>query len=260
MTDGTLTIDGALLFARYAYPPNALGYCGPGDNQALLEYAAARVSDGGLRELARGFEGAWPYLELIAGAHGITDPLDARVVEAYWVGNGLLDGVRVSMLGGQVEERFRRVAGTGWSRLADSVGAGAVPHHSFHVFCVYPWVGLMRAGPSRPALHVLDRCRIRWGRVLEVDGDTAIVRARLLEWDGHRLSLGSPVAETVACARGGTGTVATLKPGDRVSMHWDWICDRISRRDEDDLRRYTARHLALVNVSAGTVAQALELA
>jgi len=32
---------GALRFARYACPPNALGYCGPGGCGTLLEYANA---------------------------------------------------------------------------------------------------------------------------------------------------------------------------------------------------------------------------
>ena len=32
---------GALLFARYAYPPNALGYCGADENRTLLEYGEA---------------------------------------------------------------------------------------------------------------------------------------------------------------------------------------------------------------------------
>ena len=73
---------GPLLFARYAYPPNALGLCGSEESRALLEYGHAGASDEGLGELARAFEGAWPYLTLIAGANGIRDPLDARVVEA----------------------------------------------------------------------------------------------------------------------------------------------------------------------------------
>ena len=80
-------LSGALRFAAYAYPPNALGYCGPDESHQLLEQLAAGVDDPDLRRLARGFEGAWPYLELIAGANGIRDPLDSRVVEAYWVGN-----------------------------------------------------------------------------------------------------------------------------------------------------------------------------
>ena len=42
---------------------------------------------------ARQFDGAWAYLESIARAAGIADPLDERVVEAYWIGNDLLDRV-----------------------------------------------------------------------------------------------------------------------------------------------------------------------
>ena len=87
---------GPLLFARYAYPPNALGLCGADGPRDLLEYGDAHASDAGLAEAARTFEGAWPYLELIAGANGIRDPLDPRVVEAYWVGNELLDNVSPS--------------------------------------------------------------------------------------------------------------------------------------------------------------------
>ena len=52
--------SGPALFARFAYPPNALGYCGPDDAQSVLEYAAARASDPGLVGLARQFSGAWP--------------------------------------------------------------------------------------------------------------------------------------------------------------------------------------------------------
>ena len=49
--------------------------------------ARALEIDRGLRDLAAGFEGAYPYLELIAAANGIEDPLDTRVVDAYWIGN-----------------------------------------------------------------------------------------------------------------------------------------------------------------------------
>src|SRR5664280_3349887 len=56
---------GPVLFARYAYPPNSLGYCGPGDPSALLEAAADGTDVVGLGHLAARFEGAWPYLQLL---------------------------------------------------------------------------------------------------------------------------------------------------------------------------------------------------
>jgi hypothetical protein len=240
--------SGAVVFARYAYPPNALGYCGPADSSALLHYAAAGVVDQGLARLARGFEGAWPYLELIAGATGIKDPLDRRVVEAYWVGSWLLDRVGVRPIGDSLEERFRRRIGRGFSTLADGVMAGGLPHHSFHVFGVYPWVGFLGDGRrSEHALEVLDRCRIRWGRVTSVIGDQVTVRSQPLEWDGSALGLGPAREESARRAVAGVGLVGELSPGDWVSLHWDWVCDRLSRRQLAALRRYTFWHLGIVN-------------
>jgi hypothetical protein len=240
--------SGAVVFARYAYPPNALGYCGPADSGALLHYAAAGVADQGLAQLARGFEGAWPYLELIAGATGIKDPLDRRVVEAYWVGSWLLDRVGVRPIGDSLEERFRRRIGRGFSMLADGVMAGGVPHHSFHVFGVYPWVGFLGDGRrSDHALEVLDRCRVRWGRVIDVAGDQVTVRSQPLRWDGRALRLGPAEEESARRAVAGVGLVGDLQPGHWVSLHWDWVCDRLSRRQLAALRRYTSWHLDIVN-------------
>ena len=161
MTAARLT-PGPILFVRYAFPPNHHGYCGPADSQSFFEYGASAVVDDGLRALAMQFAGAWPYLELIAGATGIRDPLDHRVVEAYWVGNPLLDRVGTRPLGDSMEERFRHKTGRHFASLAEAVVAGGMPHHSYHVFCIYPWVGLLgddRRGAQ--ALTVLDRCPLK---------------------------------------------------------------------------------------------------
>jgi hypothetical protein len=223
-------VPGALLFVRYAYPPNALGYCGPPDSDAFRDYGRTGVVDGELTRLARSFDGAWPYLELIAGRAGIGDPLDRRVVEAYWVGNRLLDAV--------------------------AVGDG-VAHHSFHVLCGYPWAGMLtdhrKAGR---ALTVLDQCRVRWGRVTALRGDEVMVRCRPLTWDGRRLDLGRPVTQVA-----GTSMISPteLAIGDWVSLHWHWVCDRLSDRQVRALRSYTARHLGLVNGRAVHRADRTEL-
>ena len=239
--------EGPTRFARYAYPPNALGLCGPDDHAALLEYGAGGVVDGGLRQLARCFEGAWPYLELIAGANGIDDPLDSRVVEAYWTGNRLLHKVTPFLLGSSLEERFRGPAGRDWARLAEAIPQAPLPHHGFHVFVVYPWTGLLRSGVAGEAMRVLDRCRIRWGTVLEVNGPAAVVRSRPLAWDGHALSLGPPTPESAVIAERGYGLAGSIQPGDHVALHWDWVCERLTPSRERWLRRLTASQLDLVN-------------
>lgn len=240
------TSSGPVLFARYAYPPNALGYCGPGDSARLLGAAFEEPDAFELRHLAMGFEGAWPYLELIASVNGIRDPLDRRVVEAYWVGNSLARAVPAAALGASLE-RFRHRAGTRFGPLVEAVPAGGIPQHSFHVFAVYPWVGLLRAGMDGAPLEVLDRCRIRWGRVEAVAGDWAMVRSRRLAFDGCQLLLGPDSVETVRRSVDGVGSVPTLAPGDLVTMHWDWVCDRVTLSSLWWLWQCTQRNLAVVN-------------
>src|SRR6476469_8635062 len=105
-------VPGPWLFARYAFPPNSHGFCGPSDSGGFFEYGVRGVDDGGLRAMARQFAGAWPYLELIAGATGVPDPLDSRVVEAYWIGSPRLDQVGTNAVGNSMEERFRFMTGS----------------------------------------------------------------------------------------------------------------------------------------------------
>ena len=240
-------IPGPLLFARYAYPPNERGYCGPADSRALLEYGSAGVVDPGISELARGFTGAWPYLQLIAGESGIPDPLDHRVVEAYWLGNELLDTIDVTHLGNSLRDRFGPRSGSSWSYLAETIPAGALPHHSFHVFGIYPWVGMLRGEHGDHPLQVLDRCRIRSGRVVAAQGDAVVVQSRLLLFDGLKLHLGPEMEETVVAEVDGYGFVGDLQPGEWVALHWDWVCDRITDRQRHNLARYTHHHVEMTN-------------
>ncbi len=196
--------DGPLMFVRYAYPPNALGYCGPEDVAALRKYAVTGVADPGVARLAQAFSGAWPYLEAISAGCKIDDPLDQRVVEAYWVGNDLLEAMPATGIGEEMAARFRAQAGGKFAFLAEGALANGLPHHSFHVFGVYPWVSLLGdERKARYALMVLDRCMIRWGRVVETDGEQASVEYQPLAWDGRRLSLGEPAQETARLAQDG---------------------------------------------------------
>jgi Family of unknown function (DUF6390) len=241
---------GPLLFARYAYPPNALGLCGAEESRTLLEYGTANESDEGLAELAQAFEGAWPYLVLIAGANGVRDPLDPRVVEAYWVGNSLLDRVSAHTLARHVEDRFKGRVGRSWMRIVDAVAGGAVPHHTFHVFAVYPWLGLLRTGDVAQPLGVLDRCRITPALVEAVDGGSVAVLAPALQWDGRTLRLGPWERRSARFEDEGLRFVAP-KTGDWVSLHWDFVCDTLTHVQAAALLRASEHALASVNRSSG---------
>ncbi|WP_405818277.1 DUF6390 family protein [Streptomyces sp. NBC_00838] len=227
---------GAILFARYAYPPNELGYCGPADSTALL-----RPTDiGGIERGARQFDGAWCYLEFLAESAGLDDPLDERVVEAYWIGNELLDRADPEALLARMRDRFRGQSGGTWREAAGS----ALAHHSFQVFDVYPWAGLLRASGSATALSVLDRCRIRTGVVGAVDGESATVESRPLTWTGTALIPGPPRQESVRWSTGGRSLIPGLAPGDLVALHWDWVCDVITQPQAARIESTEASRLA----------------
>lgn len=237
--------DGRALFAKYAYPPNALGYCGPEDDGALLRRAGG-VGAGDVAALARGFDGAWPYLEFIA-RHTGRDPLDAEVVEAYWLGTGLLDKIDLGEHGAELLDRLRRRAGP-VARIPDRVAPDARCDHNFHCFQIYPWMGLLAAGRGGDhPRHILDRCRIRWGEVRASEGEEVEVRYQPLVWDGTALSLGDAYDEVAVRARDGVAFVGDLQPGEWVALHWEWVCDRLDPYRLDDLRRSTSRQLSIVN-------------
>jgi len=242
-----VTPPGPLLFARYAYPPNALGLCGADVRRTLLEYGAAGESDGGLEELARTFEGAWPYLELIAGANGIADPLDASVVEAYWVGNELLDRVDGARLVNHVDDRFRGRLGRAREHVDDAVRAGAVPHHCFHVFAVYPWLGLLRSGIVHEPLRILELCRITPARVIDAGAETATVLARPLVHENGLLRLGEPRQREVRWSESDLAFLERPRPGELVSLHWDFVCDVLTPAAARRLEAHTRRILAAVS-------------
>jgi hypothetical protein len=239
--------SGPVLFARYAYPPNRLGYCGPDDSAALLEYADAGTSDGGLVDLARRFAGAWPYLALIAAANRRADPLDREVVAAYWLGGPLLERVPQALLARQLTDRFGRQAGRDSADLARLALLGGRAHHNFHVFAVYPWIGLLRAGHVAQPMRVLEGCRIRWGTVLSIHNGQAEVSGPELRWTGRALVLDEARPRRVTVATEHGRLAPPISPGDVVSLHWDWVCDVLTTRQAATLRRYTASQLAVAN-------------
>ena len=87
----TDNLGGIMRCSRYSFGPNRLHYCGPDRNSELRDYIKTNKTDPGLRGILQKFETLYPYLRHIARINNISDPFDYRVVEAYWLGNSLLD-------------------------------------------------------------------------------------------------------------------------------------------------------------------------
>ena len=119
---------------------------------------------------ARQFSGAWPYLRVLAKMTGISDPLDYRLVESYWLGGG----VGANLDAGEFFDALLAIigphAGQYWSHLTPDLAGEAAGNHCFHVFGVYPWTRFLGRGMDEQPLRVLDNCRITWGTVRSRDG------------------------------------------------------------------------------------------
>lgn len=235
---------GYALFARYAFPPNELGYCGPADADVLLRGDSASE----VAAHAKEFDGAWPYLRAIADAAGTPDPLGADVIRSYWVGGPGLDRVDPATLLEKLRSAFKgQVTGL----LSDLPGPhGVLAHHSFHVFVVYPWVRFLDRDATT-SLKVLQDCRIRWGSVEAVEDEHAVIATRPLTYTEGTLALGEPTAERVRWRRDGVSLIEPPARGDVVSAHWDWACGVLADAECAALAAATQTTIDLVNAAHG---------
>jgi Family of unknown function (DUF6390) len=243
-----LTVDtggshnGAEMFARYAYAPNALGYCGPPLGATLRDGSVDEV-----RKAATKFSGAWPYLQVLSTLTGIADPLDYRLVEAYWLGGGVgadLDpqdffAALLTIIGPQ--------AGRYWSHLTPELAHEAAANHCFHVFGVYPWTRFLGRGMDEQPLTVLDNCRITWGTVLSRAHDRIAVLRRKLVLEGEALALSEPSPDLFDVWTDGYSAVPDVAAGDQVALHWGRLCGRLSPRQVRALADGTDRQLRVTS-------------
>ncbi len=230
------------MFARYAYAPNALGYCGPPLGATLRDGSVDEV-----RKAATGFSGAWPYLRVLSELTGIADPLDYRLVESYWLGGGVgaeLDrqdfyDALLAIIGPQ--------AGHYWSHLTPGLACEAAGNHCFHVFGVYPWTRFLGRGMDEHPLGVLDNCRITSATVLSRGGDRVEVLCQRLAWDGQALTVSEPSARVLEVWADGYSAVPDVAAGDRVAVHWGRLCGRLSPQQVQALALSTDRQLRVTS-------------
>ncbi|MDO8560500.1 MAG: DUF6390 family protein [bacterium] len=242
-------MDGVLRCSRYSFGPNRLHYCGPDQNREMLAYLEEGVSDAGLTGILKKFATLYPYLQHIAAANRIVDPFDERVVEAYWIGNDLLERVSPQSLYTHLRDTLQlkdRLGSVEFDRLTEKIRAGALPHHSFHVLDIWLRTGHVERTHT---VESMDACRIGWGTVVTVQGPAITVETEPVVLRDGKLELGAPVQRTVTRALETAGDLEQLQPGDLITMHWGVPCEVVTSAQAAALRRYTVRHLQLANLT-----------
>ncbi len=264
-------IDGVSRCARYSFGPNRLHLCGPDANREVLAYLTEGVTDGGLTHLLKKFNTLYPYLESIAHANNINDPFDARVVEAYWLGNKLLDSIQPQLFYRHLTDVLqlkKRLKPREFKFLTDKLSAFirvnirdyprrplARMHHNFHVFNVWQRTG---HAETEHTLESMDKCRVSWGKVTLIDGPFITVMRQplilgsppkkgenqkdsvnLFDEGVWRLTLGSPVPYRITRRLDDDSLMEEVKAGDTISIHWDMPCEILNPQQLQHLMHYT---------------------
>jgi hypothetical protein len=235
---------GIALCARFSIATNRLQFCGPSDAEPTLYRA---ITKGAGQEPARTalskFEALYPYLAALGAKHSL-DPFDERVVEAYWIGNHLLDGF--------TSEDFRRLLlalgrrglpRPTVERLVARIPGRPVPHHVFHV--AFVGVGEV-TGHVETTIKNMEACRPGLGSVVSMDSEFLEVERHPLRLREGRVELGEATRSRVRCDPKILPGVAV---GDRVALHWDHPALILTETQVKALERYTRESLDAANAA-----------
>lgn len=235
-------MDGTELCVRFSYITNKLRFCGPEEAQpSFYRYLTKKDNKDEVRKDIERFEGLLPYLKAIAGKAG-KDILDDEVVEAYWLGNGLLDDFDDEDMKAIITALTKRgLPRSMGKKLIADLPSGFFPHHDFNVF----YVGVGNITQSVDAtLQNMDNCRISCGKVMEVvSKDTCMVMTRPLGKKGNQFRLGEEEPKTAVFLP----EVTQLKEDDLVALHWGFIPMVLEEKQVENLQKYQQRLLDILN-------------
>ena len=235
-------MDGVALCARFSLATNRLAYCGPADAEpALYEAIVTGRGSPRAREALSRFEALMPYLEAIGAATG-RDPFDREVVEAYWVGNGLLEAVDRGRFRALLEALTRRGLPPSIARrLAEHLPANPLAHHAFHVSFV--GVGAV-TGHVPTTVPNIESCRPALATVAAVRDGELEVTGPTVRASGPRLELAGALRRSL---RYDPKVLEGPRSGSRVVVHWSWPALLLGDREASELERWTARSFAAAN-------------
>jgi len=229
------------LAAKYSLMPNRLKYCGPDEaDKVLFDFIITKKNSKKVVELLEDFKALRLYLELIARKNN-KKMFDNNVIEAYWIGNELLDNVSNEDIKNLILNKFtkeglpRSVA----TELALNTPKGITPHHSFHVL----HVNFLTKKVS-PTLTNLDKCRISWGTVKKVKKNELVVDYRPIIVKNNKIGLGENKVKKINYYK---EFFKAIKEGDFVSIHWDLAIEKLNKERLKNLEKYTLRNIQVMN-------------
>jgi len=228
-------IPAVKLAAKYSFMPNKLKYVEQGDaDQIILDYCCGHRKNYKMaRELIESMESVNIFLRLIAEKNNLNQ-LSKKVVEAYWIGNELLDNIN----GSDIKKALKKELKPEVARLlSKKVPGNALPHHSFHVFHINAVTG------APIFFSNIDNCRIHPAIVSDVSKSTLIVSYKPLV-KFSKIEQKQDVEKKINYNPKLSGNLAV---GDIIAVHWNLAIDKLTPKQSQDLEKYTLKNIDAMN-------------
>ena len=207
--------SGLLLFCQHAYPASLKGACGQNNLEALRNFIQTGKQPKNIRQVLLGFPSAIKNLKQLSRQSGIKDIFDYRLVEAYWLGNNLLE----------------------------SFPKNKKP---FHLASLLQSLQPALKKDLPRSVKLLENCRISYGQVLKIEkpisrkqkiGKAAIIAYAPLGFQN----------KTVVFQKDKIKKVSFIDPqirkNDCVSLHHNYICSVLTEKQLIQLAGHTLLQL-----------------
>jgi len=235
-------MNGIELASRFSYITNSLRFCGPSEaHKQFLQYLDKKDNEEEVKNLLLKFESLRPYFTSIAEKAKL-DCFDYKVIEAYWIGNNLLDNFNdKDMKEVILKLTFRGLPSSIGGKLIHNMPSGLMPHHNFNV--MYVGVG-MTTKSVETNIQNMDNCRISWGKVLEVIDDKLLVQTNSLIKKNNKFELKENETKTAVFLK---QMLPDIKKNDIVALHWGFAPLILTQEQAKNLEKYTERILGVLN-------------
>jgi len=213
----------------------------------MAYYSETAILDLGASEILGNFSTLYPYLCLIAYQNNFSDPFDPLVVEAYWLGNQLLEKVRIKSYADHLIDKMelKKKSPGELKRLVNFFPRSPKPHHSFHVLAVWRRTGHLNIPHT---LETMDACLINWGKIIAFNEDGTIkVTTQKLEDVAGKLHLTKKITRNIKYQGKSDALKSDLVKGDYLSYHWGYFCQKLEVRQLINLKYYTNLSLQVIN-------------
>lgn len=236
-----MTNDGLKLALLFGKTPCNLGLCGPAEKskrnliEDYIKDSQNKKNRRQAKEIIKEFKGAYPYYQLIAKCNKIYNPLDFRVIEAYWIGNKLLNNVSLQQFKTMCKNNFAPF-GKITDKMIDALSKDAIPYHNFHVLNLGSVSGKLSI--TKKAINL---CTVSCGKIIKLNKNSVTVEKKPINTK-NGFSLGKQIHETIKWDK---QLLPKIIKGDIVTIHWKTAIIKLTNKQFTNFDKYFHKTLQI---------------